>query len=280
MTGSAQARLRRLPRIRRARGYRLYTVDGGRILDLWQAGGRAILGHRSGVVSVVKRVLDRGVLASMPSVQERRLEQALRRLLGDDASLRFAVYTSRTRALEAVAAAIGLPASCRPADPVRRTPEDAPGVEYWRPFLPAVPRNIPGAPPVALLPILPDGGLFEAQTVVYPAGLGVTLPSDLVPEPALAALTAAAWALVSSGRRPVVRLPGFGRVGPYLVPEAVEDYDGVFDCFLRSGVLISPDPESPSIAPGELSDGERACLETTARAAAAQSDGKRGTGGN
>ncbi len=280
MTGSVQARLRRLPRIRRARGYRLYTVDGRRILDLWQAGGRAILGHRGEVVSVVKRVLDRGVLAAMPAVQERRLEQALRRLLGDDASLRVAVYASRRRAIEAVASSIGLPASCTPADPARPTNDGACRLEYWRPFLPDAPRTLPWPPPTVLLPILPDGGLFEAQTVVYSSDLGVTLLSDLVPEPALAALTAAAWGLVSSSHRPVLRLPGFECAGPYLALEAVEDYDSVFDCFLRSGVLISPDPEVPSIVPGEMSDGERACLETTARAAVGQSAGRGGTGGN
>lgn len=298
MTGSAQARLRRLPLVRRARGYRLYTVDGRRILDLWQAGGRAILGHRGGgVVPAVKRVLERGVLAAMPSVQERRLEQALLRLLGDGELVRVAVYESHQRAVEAVAAALGLPApQCRPDDPVLLTLEGGPAfpaalpaalhghggrpsVRYWRPYLPA---DRPAAEPrVAVrFPVLPDGGLFEAQTVVYPDELGIELFSDILPEPVLTALTAAAWGLVSSGRRPVVRLAGFSRVGPYFVPDASEDYDRVFDCFLRSGVLISPDPAVPSIVPGELSDGERACLEAAARAAMADSDGKRGTGGN
>jgi 4-aminobutyrate aminotransferase-like enzyme len=30
-----------LPKVRRARGYRLYGEDGRRYLDLWQGGGRA-----------------------------------------------------------------------------------------------------------------------------------------------------------------------------------------------------------------------------------------------
>ena len=35
-----------IPRIRRARGYRLYDHHGRRYLDLWQNGGRSLLGHR------------------------------------------------------------------------------------------------------------------------------------------------------------------------------------------------------------------------------------------
>ena len=38
----------RVPVIRRARGYRLYGFDGRRCLDLFQDGGRAVLGHRFG----------------------------------------------------------------------------------------------------------------------------------------------------------------------------------------------------------------------------------------
>ena len=42
-----RALLDEVPRIRRARAFRLYDVTGRRFLDLWQAGGEAILGHRA-----------------------------------------------------------------------------------------------------------------------------------------------------------------------------------------------------------------------------------------
>ena len=39
---------KRVPIIRRAREYHLYSVTGKRYLDLWQNGGQALLGHRPG----------------------------------------------------------------------------------------------------------------------------------------------------------------------------------------------------------------------------------------
>jgi glutamate-1-semialdehyde aminotransferase len=53
-----------IPPIRRARGFRLYDGAGRRYLDLWQADGNAILGHRgAGMVTAVKAALDRGLAA-------------------------------------------------------------------------------------------------------------------------------------------------------------------------------------------------------------------------
>ena len=99
MSSEVAALLRRLPRIRRARGYRLSALDGRRLLDMWQDGGRAILGHRGAdVTTALKRALDRGVTEAFPSVQEHRLEQALRRLLGAAEPFSVAVYASRERA--------------------------------------------------------------------------------------------------------------------------------------------------------------------------------------
>ncbi len=297
MTTDARDRLRRLPRIRRAREYRLYTVDGRRIVDLWQAGGRAILGHRgAGVVSAVKRVLEHGTLAPLPSVQERRLEQTLRRLFPERPELRVAVYASEERAIAAVSRALGVPAAaCIPADPVFRVfaaggagesggggagqsnareagaPGGAaggalrPGVWYWRPFLPADEAWAALVWSSVLLPILPDGGLFPVQPVVYPADLGLDLVSDLVPESALAALTSGAHGLASSDERRVFALDAFTAIGPYLVPDPTDRYDRVFDGCLASGVLISPDPGVPSIVPGVYSDGERTQIITAVR---------------
>jgi len=57
-----------LPVIRRARGYRLYGQDGRRYLDLWQGGGRALLGHRPArVTTVLKNVISTGLVTDLPS---------------------------------------------------------------------------------------------------------------------------------------------------------------------------------------------------------------------
>jgi hypothetical protein len=271
VTPEAADRLRRIPRIKRARGYRLYTADGRRFLDMWQAGGRAILGHRGGgVVTSLKRVLDRGVLAPLPSLQEHRLGQALRRLLPGLPEFEVAVFATEERAIRAVSESVGRPAEGAPA-------------AYWRPFMPeggvtmwptiptagadAGAASVPGP----LFPVLPDGGLFQAQCVIYPAGGAVRLVSDPVPEPALKALSAAADALVSASVPPMIALAGFTSVGPYLTPadesraREGREYGELFDGFLAEGIVISPSPDVPSIVPGELSDGERKLIERVAR---------------
>lgn len=263
MTIEAAERLRRLPRIKRARGYRLYAVDGRRYVDMWQAGGRAILGHRGGgVVTAVKRVLERGVLAPMPSAAEHRLVQAMRRLLAGMGEFEVAVFATEERALREVSRTLGM--ECvpqRPSEPFDA--QDDPGsILFWRPFLP--PDSDPSVRPryAVLFPVLPDGALFSAQVVVYRPESALRLHSDLVSEPALTALAAAAHGLVSSPARPVVALEGFLSRGPYLIPEAAAAdasggaYDALFDSFLAAGVVMSPDPAIPSIIPAELSDGE------------------------
>lgn len=311
MTSEAAARLRRLPKIRRARGYRLYAQDGRRFLDLWQAGGRAFLGHRGGgIVTTLKRVLDRGVLAPLPSAQEHRLEQALERLLGREidpqttgglaARYRVLVFSGPERAFDVLSRTLGLPyggdaddgyalvggSAAEPA--MMRGDEGGPATGradacVWRPLLPPAAQPPWGDDRSVIVPVLPDGGFSRAQVVLVPRGLvardggeyRVGLSSDLLPEPVLAALTAGAHGLVSPVVRPVVALNGFRSVGPYLMPHRMtpDEYDAVFERFLTAGIVISPDPAIPSIVPGELSDGELAQLVATGR-------GERGDGGN
>jgi hypothetical protein len=276
----AMTRLRRLPRIRRARGYRLYTVDGRRLLDMWQDDGRSILGHRgAGVNSGLKRVIDRGVTGALPSAQEHRLEQSVRRLFGGARELSVAVYATRERALEALSRSLEPAGGSLVADPAFAVaasgPRAATGVtvSLWRPFL--ADATVAGGDAAdggattrasILLPVLPCGGLFEAQVVVAPRDADIDLRSDLLPEPVLVSLTLAADALLSAPAPPVVALRGFDALGPYRVPtEAVAgDYEAVFGAFLEAGILLSPDPALPSIVPGELSDGERAQIERVA----------------
>jgi hypothetical protein len=62
--------------------------------------------------------------------------------------------------------------------------------------------------------------------------------------------------------------PYFERSGPYLYPRAEGDgYEGLFRAALDGGALISPDPERPSIIPGDFDDGELAALAAALAAA-------------
>ncbi|MFW6293901.1 MAG: hypothetical protein ACOC7V_16500, partial [Spirochaetota bacterium] len=270
MTPEGANRLRRMPRVRRARGFRLYTDDGRRIIDLWQGGGCAILGHRGGkLVTRLKAVLDRGVLVPFPSAAEHRLALAVGRLFAGFPPFRVAVFSSEARAIEALSRATGrVPEACLPLEPVTaavaRNPagSSATAVSYWRPFLPAYDGAAHLTAGGAVLPVLPAGMLSDAQVVVYPSD-GVELVSDLISEPVLTILATAAHALCSAPAPSAAHVAGFASAGPYLVPMAVvgvsapSDYDTIFGRVLDAGVLLSPEPSVPSIYPGELSDGER-----------------------
>ena len=78
LNSEENSRINRLPVIGRARGSRLYALDGTRWLDCWADGGRALMGHRPKGVSLrLKNEIDRGLYAPYPSLWALRLEKAL-----------------------------------------------------------------------------------------------------------------------------------------------------------------------------------------------------------
>ncbi len=147
-----------MPRIRRARGFRLYDEAGRRYLDLWQADGGAILGHRgAGAVTAVKAALDRGLAAPLPTAWERRLLAALAARF--PAYRSFRLFATRERALRAAGLALGAPVDeADVADPALGSKGDG-RVGLWRPYLP----DEPPWPPDML--ILKMSGFWSVFTV-------------------------------------------------------------------------------------------------------------------
>lgn len=71
-------------KIKRARGHRLYTHKGEKILDLSMDSGRAVLGHRPNGLSLsLKNSIDRGIYVSNGSEFVSRLEKELKRRFPD-----------------------------------------------------------------------------------------------------------------------------------------------------------------------------------------------------
>lgn len=264
------------PRIRRARGYRLYGIDGRRYLDLHQDGGRAILGHRGGrAVTAMKNALSEGLHSSLPSVYEARLIKALARAFPGCRSFR--LFASESRALEALSRTLGAPfAPSDIFDPaIGAPPGDRPRVARWRPFLPAeCAAWLDGAE--ALLPVLPLA-VGEAPAAVcfrdgQPPGC---LESDALPGFLLAGVLAAfsvvlagdgaSGAAPGEGLRPVERVldssRSWARRGRYV--RALFDaaaYPAIHRQFLQGGVLLGPSHPGPSILPAECSPGEGSLL--------------------
>lgn len=267
-----------LPVVLRARNFRLYTQGGGRLVDLWQSGGRSILGHTpAGVSRELKNYSSRGLFSPLPHPQERRLVKALSRLIPGRAFRLYADWSSLSGALER--AGFPLPAGPLAAglpDPAFSPPQAPPpaGPALWRPFLE------PGALDRAsiLVPVLPwplSPWVLALETALEDR----FAPSTGVSPVLLAAATRAVYDLIAAGPlggRPVYprinhALYGSGPVpwrrrGPYLVHASFtgardsRSWQTIFRNFLNQGFLIPPDPVEPLILPGILSPGEEAKL--------------------
>ncbi len=256
-----------LPRIRRARGFRLYDEQGRRYIDLYRDG--ALLGHRSErTLNAMKAALSQGLAARLPSAAEARLESCLARLFPGFPIVR--LFASRDGADAAAARWLGVsapgildPALC----PSEAAHTRGAALVYWRPFLPA-----PASAGV-LLPILPLTVGGSPAAACFPGAARRGAPAgDTIPGVICAAALRALGSLSAPGTeerfepsdaRLVSAFDGrrWARVGPYvraLFP--AEDYARVHAEFLRAGVLLAPRYPGPSVLPGECSPGEARLL--------------------
>jgi hypothetical protein len=259
-----------MPQVRRARGYRLYGLDGRRYLDLDQDGGRAILGHRhAAAVTAMKNALSEGLDSGLPSLYEARLLKALSRAFpgwGD-----FRIFASEARAFAAASRALGAPlAAADVHDPaLDPAPGRQPRAARWRPWLPAEAASIlDGAG--ALFPLLPVAAGEAPAVVCFRAALPPDFPDgDPLPGFLLAGAVRGLEALSTDRgdpdlepvRRALDGSSRWQRRGVYVrAVFAQAQYPGVHAAFLAGGVLLAPCFPGPSILPGECSPGEAARL--------------------
>ncbi|MDR2193493.1 MAG: hypothetical protein LBP19_03365 [Treponema sp.] len=270
-----------LPHITRAREFRLYAANGKRYVDLWQAGGAALLGHTPPhVVRELKNTAERGLFAPLPNHLEARLLKALAKLLpgysfylyvGDDALYRalnaygFNAHDERPRLFD--------PAFDDETEN-QREPTRWGLAALWRPFLPADMSAYPLLVPVAPWHLAPK--MLAVRNGAFPAGRPPA--SDVIPPVILAATTRAIYDLLAEierGGRGAPHVPvvtkalaasGWRQKGIYLRPCADKGgYDALFRRFLEGGFVLPPDPEQPAILPAVLSAGEEAKLAALIR---------------
>lgn len=263
---SGNSLLNLLPPVLRARDYRLYTRSGkdrteGRIVDLWQAGGRAIMGHTPHLLlRDLKNTANRGLFSPLPHFLEGRLVKALGSLI---AGRNFRFYSS----FPMDPGGTGMPS---PLPDPALNPKPQGEVSLWRPFL--AEASLSSVP--VLLPVLPGASFFPLWvTASLPGSLEKKLPpGDLIPPMVLAAVLRALNDLISTPERGRADFPGIRKILPespwigrgiYLsLREAadMENWEKFFRRFLEGGFLIPPGPEEPLILPRELSPGEEAAL--------------------
>jgi len=253
--------LNTVPAVLRARGFRLYTQDGRRLIDLWLNGGAAILGHTPpNLLRELKNTASRGLYAPLPHFSESRFIKALSKLFpGRSFRLYAAPPPELTKLFNSGAA------------------------KLWRPFIdPASLFAVENAP--LFIPVLPGIQLWRGE---LPLGLCIAaaesenqlaqLPAgDILPPLLLAVAARGAYDLLASPER---AKPAFSRIakvmqtddfkkrwrrqGIYLYPKEKTENDGwaiLFRQFLDAGFLLPPNQNQPLILPRELSDGEEAKL--------------------
>ena len=263
------AAIGRLPVISRARGHRLYGIDGTRWLDCWADGGRALAGHRPKGVSLrLKNEIDRGLYAPYPNLWDRRLEKALLRMFPGYAEVR--VYRNIERALNL----LGL--ETWPADPLDLPPGTpfVDGALWGRPGLPDHPRA------EILFPILPLPGFSEAQPVLFggaadggtvqkPVGSAENAPQNPSPpasdriSPLIIAAMTRSCGIIREENSPQEHFSAeiWDMRGPYMLFRGNEEaYGRTFEALLNRRILIAPSSNRPSVFPVELSAGEASIL--------------------
>ncbi len=285
-----------LPPIQRARGWRLYTAEGGRILDLYADGGRMPLGRRAGSAGkLAKEMIDRGLLSAYPTFWQKRLQNQILSWLPDYAGTLF--FPTEIEALMALAALDadflmdlrkGLSPQESLADFSRRVAIEAPFGEHKR----KAPETLGGSAlsascALALLPLAPawNFGVIVAKTRDDLSALASATNSSgakaslelAVRESSVPAIKLAAGARSLADFEAYRKKTGekawaaidpfiaglFDRSGPWLYPRYAKAKHGiVFAACLSAGILISPDYDLPSIVPGEFDAGEVAPLRS------------------
>jgi hypothetical protein len=256
--------LKQIPAVLRARGFRLYTQEGRRLIDLWLTGGAAVLGHTPpNILREIKNTASRGLYAPFPHFTEGRYLKALSK-----------IFPGRSFRLYA-------------APPPELSPLFNSGqAKLWRPFTnPASPFALAENTPV-LVPVLPGIQLWRSG---LPLGLCVLAAqdahlfdndgllarfpeSDNLPPVLLAAAVRGIYDIIAAPERGNLKFPRiekalkknrWQRTGIYLElkekPE-IENWTALFQKFMEAGFLLPPSPSFPVILPGELSAGEEAKL--------------------
>jgi hypothetical protein len=248
-----------VPAVLRARGFRLYTQDAKRLVDLWQNGGSAVLGHTPpNVLRELKNCASRGLFSPLPHFLFDRYLKALLKLFPSRA---FRIYQNPPSALEAL------------------FQNNSAG--FWRPFINIKnPFEIADNAPSILVPVLPG---IQSWRDNLPHGLCVLAsqsqdaftalpPGDTLPPYLLAAAVRGVYDLIAAPARAKLHYPRINkalqnsrwkRAGIYLVLKETPDtsaYNTLFRSFLNAGFLLPPYPSHPLILPAELSDGEEAKL--------------------
>ena len=246
--------------VKRARKCFLYTSKGQRLTDLYQEGGRAVLGWGGSVFTVFKNVLERGITGSYftdfsnPCGKTRsQLSRAMSNFFGDE-RLVF-TFSSNQKALEAALSISSSSTSVyRPWNPVSLDWRNVDCIVFEPP--------LPWTSDVFILAVK-----SELVNHTQPAG------QSFLSSPLCAAVTRSVYDLTKALQEreekhwfiyDQVITKYWERKGPYLYPKIPEEKYSQFvlHC-LDCNLVISPDYHRPSIVPFGADKGNFSKLKNT-----------------
>lgn len=232
--------------VKRARKCFLYTAKGVRLTDLYQEGGRAVLGWGGSVFTIFKNVLERGISGSYytdfssPNGRAKsQLSRAVSDLFGDERTA--FTFSSKQAALEA---AISVSAQ---------------STSVYRPWNP---QNVDwrGVDCIVFVPALPwTSDIFVLAVKSDLIQEDLCMHTSFLPAPLCAAVTRSVYDLIKALQEreekhwfiyDQIIAKYWERKGPYLFPKVPESKyaDFVLHC-LDCNLVISPDYNQPSIVP-------------------------------
>lgn len=217
--------------VTRARGCFLYTKKGVRLTDLYQAGGRAVLGWGGGdAFTKLKNVLNRGITGFFITEYDNQIEKAVSELLQ---SKRHVIFTYRA-------------------------PDFVPLWEPWNENLPEL-SELDKINAISIKPPLPWTDSLYLICVKDDFDDGKILGRIDLPSPIIAALTRSIYDLIGAIKEreeknwfiyDQVLAKFFERKGPYLYPKVPSgNYDDFVLLCLDNGIVINPDCNEHSIVP-------------------------------
>jgi len=232
-----------MPPIKRARDFYLYDTKGDRILDLYLDNGRAISGHRpAGLSLAVKNVISRGLYASYPSIYTDRLLKLLKKEFPQFKE--FGLYISEMSFLKS------LKETREFTDPL--TASGNLEFQYWRPYIKIGEecRNLlmhfpfPGSDVIAVLSV--DENALPESDIIPPYILAGLIRTYYDLKKRMEIADENSWLFFDDTHH-------WTRTGPYLLPKcSEEEYEKLFQLYLKSDILISPYFNRPSICAVDL----------------------------
>lgn len=227
--------------VQRARGCFLYTRKGVRLTDLYQEGGRAILGWGGSCFTVFKNVLSRGLTGSYDTDFTGRIARAAGDLLASGRIV--GIYDTQRAALQTALAA------------------GKESTSMWKPWLPDAP-DWSGVAAVVIEPPLPWTQSLWITAMLPSAQAEAALaehPGIKIPAPLAAAAARSMYDMIAALQErketdwfiydPVVT-KYWTRKGPYLYPKLPRgQYEDFVKHCLDCALVISPVYETPSIVP-------------------------------